>query len=400
MIRNAYGQYTVTDFLNDEDFLQWIKHPDMTRNAYWERIILEYPHQEAVIGRARELVEALGAPLQQGHEEGRRRVWDHIQAGMRNEPLVRRIRIWRGVAVAASIAALLATGMYLYRSAPFAAPAGQQLVAVPEIGPGGNQAVLTLANGSKIALNNRQDGLVASEGGASIQKTAEGEVAYTAGDRTAAVEINQMETPPGGQYRLTLPDGTKVWLNAVTKLRYPTRFTGGERRVEVSGEAYFEVVPKAGMPFYVVSAGHEVAVLGTEFNINCYPDEAVTSTTLLSGAVRVTNTRHNVSGVLRPGQQARVGAGGGPLQIGTADVEGVTGWRDGYFVLNGEDLESLMRKIARWYNVEVVYEGPRPNVALSGIVSRSKKLQEVLDVMEMTGSLHCKISGRRVVVTQ
>ncbi len=398
MIRKAYDQYAVADFLNDDEFLQWVKTPSAEGDAYWEDVIARYPEKKSQLQQARELILLLNRPVDAKHpgEDGRGRVWEQIERAMHEAVPVRSIGYWRRIVVAASVLLLLAVGLYLYRPVTQhrAAP-----VAGNDVPPGKDVAVLTLANGRKVLLDSTAEGLLAKEGGTSIRKTAAGQLEYLEDDKGAQeteMHMNQMETPKGGQYRLTLPDGTKVWLNAASVIRYPSRFTGGQRLVELNGEAYFEVTANKEMPFRVASASQIVEVLGTHFNINCYVDEGVSRTTLLEGSVKVTDVARKISDILKPGEQSVVS--GAPLKKGRVDAEEVMAWKEGYFIWNNENLKSIMRKLARWYNIEPVYEGALPEIALSGLISRSKNLSEVLKVMEMTGSVHFTIEGRRVIV--
>lgn len=395
MIRNVYQQYATADFLNDEEFVAWVKYPTGERNAYWEKVAATYPQKESQMRKAREMILLLNSVPQPAAAESRGRVWENIAAGMQ-EAKVRSISRWRRVAVAASILLLVSVGLFLYRQQEQAAP----LAAVPnDVPPGKNAAVLTLANGQQLLLDDSEDGLLAKEGNTNIRKTANGQLIYEGeGNVGETMRINKIDIPRGGQYQLTLPDGTRVWLNAATSLQYPSSFTGKDRTVRLNGEAYFEVVQNTEMPFRVISAGQTVEVLGTRFNVNCYEEEDAVRTTLLDGRVRLTNDQQ-ISHILSPGEQCAMFPTGG-VKIRSADVEEVMAWKEGYFIWNNESLESIMRKLARWYNIEPVYEKPLPAIVLSGIVSRSKNLSEVLEIMEMTGSVHFRITGRNVIITR
>lgn len=397
MIRNVYDQYATAEFLHDEEFVAWVKYPTAERNAYWEKVLATYPQKESQAQKAREMILLLNSVPQPPAAESRARVWENIAAGM-TATRVRRISPWRFATVAASVLVLVSAGLFLYRQS-MQKPAAPLAAATHDVPPGKNAAVLTLANGQQLLLDDSADGLLAKEGGTNIRKTANGQLIYEGeGNKGETVHINRIDIPRGGQYQLTLPDGTKVWLNAATSLQYPSSFTGKDRTVQLNGEAYFEVAQNAGMPFRVTSAGQTVEVLGTRFNINCYEEEDAARTTLIDGRVRLTNDRQ-ISRILSPGEQCTV-LPSGKMNIRSADLEEVMAWKEGYFIWNKEPLESIMRKLARWYNIEPVYEKPLPATVLSGIVSRSKNLSEVLEVMEMTGTVHFRIEDRKVVISR
>lgn len=275
-----------------------------------------------------------------------------------------------------------------------------------DIAPGGNKALLTLANGSKIALDDAANSVLARQAGVKITKTAHGQLIYTIekpspdSNAPAALAYNSVETPKGGQYQVDLPDGSKVWLNANTSLRYPTNFIGNVRSVELNGEAYFEVAKNPKKPFRVVSSGQVIEVLGTHFNISSYTDETSVKTTLLEGSVRVLSTKTNQSKLLKPGEQSNINSLNNSFSVQQVNTEEVVAWKNGYFLFVDEDLKSIMSKFARWYNVEVVYEGNVDNLRFGGIVSRSKGLTKALKILEQTGNIKIKIEGRRVTVMQ
>ncbi|MDO8991963.1 MAG: FecR domain-containing protein, partial [Daejeonella sp.] len=255
-----------------------------------------------------------------------------------------------------------------------------------DISPGGNIATLTLADGRKISLTDAENGQLAEQSGIKISKTADGQLVYSISNSknsSQSLSYNIIETPPGGQYQVVLPDGSKVWLNSASSLRYPVRFSGNERKVEISGEAYFEVAHNSKMPFRVINRSQIVEVLGTHFNIMAYPDESSTNTTLLEGSVRI--IKENKSKVISPGQQTRVK--NGDIDVASVDVTQVTAWKEGYFMFKNEDIQSIMRQISRWYNLEVKYEGPIPEKVFGGKISRTRNVSEVLEILESTGSI-------------
>lgn len=265
-----------------------------------------------------------------------------------------------------------------------------------DVAPGGNKAILTLADGSTIILDTAANGKLTQQGNSNIVKLNNGQLAYnTLNEKPTEIVYNTISTPRGGQYQLTLADGSKVWLNAASSLRFPASFTGNERKVEITGEAYFEIAKNASMPFIVSANGLNVEVLGTHFNINSYADEAAITTTLLEGAVKV--SKGNALQLLSPGQQAQV-TNNGPIRVSKIiDVEEVMAWKNGSFVFNSTDIENIMRQISRWYDVDVSFDGSISKELFSGIVSRTSKLSQVLKIMERAG-VKFKIEGKRIVV--
>ncbi|WP_025142518.1 FecR family protein [Pedobacter jeongneungensis] len=272
--------------------------------------------------------------------------------------------------------------------------------AFKDIKPGKDRAVLVLANGTKINLDEINSGHLADQTGVSISKTADGQIVYTVPaqeNEAAEMQYNTIVTPAGGQYQVNLPDGTKVWLNASSSLTFPTSFAA-ERSVTLKGEAYFEVskISAGGkrIPFYVESTNQKIEVLGTHFNVNAYADESSTKTTLLEGSVQI-----NGKVLLKPGEQSRLQ--GESIKVTVVNAEDYIDWKNGDFILEHNDFRSVMRKIARWYDVEVIYGDDAPKkLNLGGWISRSKNISSVLQLMEQTGKVHFKIEGRRITVTK
>jgi len=265
--------------------------------------------------------------------------------------------------------------------------------------PGGNKAILTLSTGKKIVLGQAGAGQLAKESGVEIEKTKKGEIIYKALSdvaRSGAAVFNTIETPRGGEYQVILPDGTRVWLNAASSLSYPTVFNSHTRDVRLTGEAYFEVAKNKNMPFHVHVNGSTIQVLGTSFNITSYADENDLTATLLIGSVRVLKNGHQA--LLQPGQQAVIDRFSGQIVISSADISEVMAWKNGYFLFRDEDIKSIMKKIARWYDIEVEYRGDVEGQKFGGTFYRSKSFKELLHYLEKLGSLHFKIEGRRIIV--
>jgi transmembrane sensor len=268
---------------------------------------------------------------------------------------------------------------------------------VQRILPGGNKAVLTLANGKKIVLNEGGDGQIASEAGVTVTKI-KGLLVYTISknknESNNENAYNTIETHSGGKFRVVLADGTNVWLNAQSSIRYPLTFNSYKREVVLNGEGYFEVAHRNTQPFFVVTHDHTVKVLGTHFNVNTYADEPVSKTTLMQGSIQI-NTSYGIQ-LLKPGQQAVIWSNG--VSLGKADLDEAMAWKNGDFTFDGEKLDVIMRKISRWYNVDVVYQNNARNVKFSGSISMSKDITDVLKVLEVTDAVHFKVTGRRVTV--
>ncbi|WP_343306859.1 FecR domain-containing protein [Chitinophaga niabensis] len=261
-----------------------------------------------------------------------------------------------------------------------------------DIAPGGNRATLVLGDGSQLTLDSAANGTLSQQGNTQVVKLANGQLAYhTAGQSsTQTILYNTIFTPRGGKYKVTLPDGSKVWLNAASSLRYPTAFTD-TRSVELNGEAYFDIAPDASHPFIVSHGKTVVEVLGTTFNMMAYTDEASIRTTLLSGAVKVNGQK------LTPGQCASIT--NGQLRIEEeVNTEAAVAWKNGYIQFEGNDIRSAMRQISRWYDVEVTYKGEVPS-HFRGIIPSDVPVSEVLKMMEMTGEVTFEISGRTIIVS-
>lgn len=283
---------------------------------------------------------------------------------------------------------------------------------VTDIGPVENKATLILGDGNRIVLDSAHNGMISHQAGADVQKTESGKIAYNASlVKPDMLEYNTLVTPRGGQYYVQLSDGTRVWLNAATTLRYPSSFSGKERRVELTGEAYFEVATisrkysgQSGaekIPFVVDANGMEVTVLGTHFNINSYSDEPVRTTTLLEGSVLV--MQDGQKGLLCPGEQANIitdNAGEHLTKLTIdqhVDIYEAVSWKNGKTSFEDADLKSIMRKISRLYDVDITYQGVVPDRRFMGSISRSSNLSELLKVLELN-KIQVELQGRKLIV--
>lgn len=306
-------------------------------------------------------------------------------------------RAWQSAAAAVLI--IISTSIYYFQGSH------EQVLVNTEtprfkndVAPGNNKAVLTLDDGSKIDLDDAKTGILASESNVDIKKTGDGKLEYTASIQDAKIiKYNVLRTPMGGEYQLVLPDGSKVWLNSGSTLRFPTSFVGSERIVELKGEAYFDITKNSKMPFLVrTNNAMDIKVLGTQFNIMAYDDEKNINTTLIEGSVEVLKGLGKT--MLKPGQEAVLNKGSGNIKVSIADLEQAIAWKNGYFIFSNENIESIMRKVSRWYNVDVIYEGNLSNKDFVGTISRNKNVSELLKMLELTGAVHFSIDGRRITV--
>jgi len=264
-----------------------------------------------------------------------------------------------------------------------------------DVSPGRNTAVLTLANGTSINLDSAENGALTTQGNSKILKL-NGLLSYNASNNKSTKGLyNTISTPRGGQYQLILADGSKVWLNAESSLRFPVSFTGKERKVELLGEAYFEVAKNATMPFKVKVHGMEVEVLGTHFNINSYDNESMVRTTLLEGSIKI--NKNNSSSLLKPGQQAQMNKSGEIKIINNVDVEEAIAWKEGKFQFDRADIHAIMRQLARWYDVDVEYNGTVSS-HFGGTISRDVNLSQVLNMLHLTGEVTFQIKDKKVTV--
>lgn len=272
--------------------------------------------------------------------------------------------------------------------------------AINDIAPGTNQAVLTLADGTVIALDDKANGVISEQQGAVVKKAADGHVLYASNEKAAAV-INTISTPNGGQYRLTLADGTNVWLNAASSITFPTAFTGATREVKITGEAYFEVAKDKQHPFKVISENQVIEVLGTHFNVNTYNDEPAEKTTLLEGSVKVSrNSKDNketATKILVPGQQSLLHRSKASIRVQSADTEEAVAWKNGYFKFDRVDIQTIMRQVARWYNVEIEYRGGISDDVFVGKIARSENVSGVLRILALS-KIKTAVEGRKIIV--
>ena len=341
-----------------------------------------------------------------GPEEIEARILQQLQTSLceiKEEPVrplprvheFKRSRWWMA---AASVSLLISAGSYFFylrnKTAPDPGkPPVQRLTG--DIAPGRTGAVLTLSDGSRIVLDSAGNGHIAIQGSSQVDMQ-NGAVVYEKATTAGEVAYNTMTTPRGRQFRIVLPDGSGVWLNAASTIRYPTAFTGDERTVELSGEAYFEIAKDDRKPFVVSVRNMRVQVLGTAFNLMAYPDEAAVNTTLVTGAVRVVAGKNSL--LLHPEEQASLPDNANRFTVSKPNLKEVLAWKDGRFRFDGAKITTIMRQISRWYDVDVEYRGEAPSSEFNGSISRAEYAEKILHALERTGNVHFSVEGRKIVV--
>lgn len=330
--------------------------------------------------------------------------WDRLSSRLMEDPAWRAAPLkrmnWKRYLIAASVVGVAAIGTLLFVRSKH----DVETVATPiasrlknDVAPGGNKAVLTLSDGSSVVLDKAAKGIVSDQGAARVVKTDEGKLAYNIilNEKPTEVAYNTLTTPAAGEFQVVLPDGSKVWLNNASSLRYPVSFTGKDREVELQGEAYFEIASNSRQPFKVKVSGVAVDVLGTSFNISAYADEATIKTTLLSGAVRV--SKGEVGSLLKPNEQAQVNGAGKLSVLKDVDVDAEVAWRSGLFHFERADIKTVMKVLARWYDLDVQYEGPVTSHEFGGYIERKLNLSQVLEILQKN-QVHFDLDGRKLTV--
>ncbi|MEO6134275.1 MAG: FecR domain-containing protein [Ginsengibacter sp.] len=331
----------------------------------------------------------------------------HLEAGITQKTKI--VKFWKPLAAAASVILILLSTMVYFNNSQKV----QKLSAVTkpteqkDIAPGGNRAILTLADGQTIVLDSAQNGLLSSQGNTQVVKLENGKLAYEQSasryqqsgisNQVSVIQFNTISTPRGGQYQVALADGSQVWLNAESSIIFPTSFTGNTREVTIKGEAYFEVAHNAKMPFTVKVNDMEVQVLGTHFNINSYEDEGAIKTTLLEGSVKVKHA--NQDKIIIPGQQLILDNRSGKMVVeNKINTEEVMAWKNGKFYFHEANIHFIMKQVARWYDVEVEYTG-EVNKIFEGTISRQVSASNIFKILSATGGVHFSIEGKKVIVS-
>lgn len=412
--RYLFQKYTDRNCSVNErnEFLEMVKHEDYThvlRDLIRDKVEAAITYHEMDENRADEMFDKI---VQVANEEEEK----FIQVANEEEiPSVHFTRNYRSKWwAAAAVLIVLGGSAYLFskntdngtniKTTTKSAPV------VNDLAPGHAGAILTLGNGKTIILDSAHNGLLASQGNTNILKE-NGHVSYHDQDNASSeIMYNTMTTPKGRQYQLILADGSKVWLNAASSITYPTAFTGKERRVSITGEVYFEIkhlsfnaaTGEEAIPFFVdynssTNEKGEIKVIGTHFNVMCYDNETVMKTTLLEGSVKVTEKNKTVT--IKPGEQAVMNKGKNFLSVVKADVDEAVAWKNGFFSFNSATIETVMRQVERWYDVDVIYNGTKPEGHYRGEVPMDVNASEMLKVLEVSG-IHFKIDGKKIIVTK
>jgi len=335
--------------------------------------------------------------------EEERLIWDRISQKIPdNNKGIRYLKKWYSIA-AAVIFLCLSTGVYFF----FKKRVSDNLITKTQslkndIAPGGNKAVLTLANGTRVILDDAKNGSITQNASVKVNKTGNGVLVYhfnktiSGNDVSASSEMNTITTPRGGQYQIELEDGTRIWLNAASSIKFPQAFTGKTRQVELSGEAYFEVAKNKTKPFIVKANGTQIQVFGTHFNINAYTDNSSIATTLLEGSVSMTYAATTI--MLKPGQQGVTNQNGLPLKANFVDTEEIMAWKNGLFIFHDQTIANIMKQVSRWYDVDIEYKDGVQNKEFGGTISKYKNITELLNNLQLTQTIHYKLEGRRVII--
>ncbi|MFT3902783.1 MAG: FecR domain-containing protein [Niabella sp.] len=375
----------------------------MTKDAFKDILIkylegtaspLEAAYVEKWYESVPELEEHSATSLEEIGEEIYKRIREKIEPAKRSRSFSTR---W-AYGMAAVLALAVAGSLFYY----YGFGTKRQERVASTLLPGSEKALLKLADGSVIALDSTGFGNVAADGGAEIIKMQDGTLAYKTleeGGSEEAVRYNEMQIPAGGSYKLRLPDGSMVWLNSVSSIKFPTKFTGKERRVFIKGEAYFEVAHDKSKPFIVEVPGkQEAAVLGTHFNMSAYEGEGVVKTTLLEGSIKVNTPGIAKAVVLKPGQQSVVKAGKTIETRDGVDVEQVMAWKNGFFIFKETDISEIMKQISRWYNADIELDPKLQGQTFSGKIPRKDDVEKLLKMFETTNTVRFDVQGNKIRV--
>ncbi|HVW98259.1 MAG TPA: FecR domain-containing protein [Mucilaginibacter sp.] len=341
----------------------------------------------------------------QEKQDVKSRIWQRLEQS-RQAP-VKKLRNSLWFKVAAIVFVVLSAGIafinYHRDSTPVAIAKNSKALQHNAIKPGSNKAYLTIAGGKTIILSDAHNGHLATQAGISVNKAKDGLLTYHAAEaanneNSSLGDLNTITTPRGGQYQLVLTDGTKVWLNAASSLKYPVAFNGASRTVDLTGEAYFEVAKNKAKPFIVKANGSSIEVLGTHFDVSAYSDDKTVTTTLLEGSVRL--SKGSASRMLIPGQKGVSVNGKDAISVQQADIDQAIAWKNGLFLFKNADIYTIMKQASRWYDVDITYSGNLKNQEYGGKLSRYNNISELLQNLELTGNVHFQIEGRRITVMQ
>lgn len=332
-------------------------------------------------------------------DQARDAMWQSIQASKIPKSYHTK-QIWLRVSAAACLVFGLAVGGFFVFHNKQVVHSYTAKTTKQELLPGSNGAILTLANGKKLVLEQTKAGVIIQQNGINLRKAGDSLLVYKADGTNAPsagiIEYNILETPRGKQYSVMLPDGSKAWLNAGSSLKYPTAFAGNERLVELRGEAYFQVVHNSKMPFRVKTDKQVIEDIGTQFNVNAYVDEKVIQTTLVEGSVKVMQTGLNGFKILKPGQKSS--NDGTAITVSGVNTDAETAWKDGLFMFDNTDIHDVMKQIKRWYNAEIIYDDEPIDAFFTGVLPRSSDLQTVLSMLASTRRVEFNIKGNLITV--
>ena len=397
-----YLNYKSPDFAGDESFQEWVRRPNEDNEKFWNKFLSDHPGKKMEIEEAVTIIGSIHFKEEWPEEKTVELFLNKaiFQINQKSKGKGKVVTFYRWCAAAAILVILGSVAYFLMsrNSVPHAQLAAKKNQ-IHDIAPGGNRAILTLANGSTIILDSANNGVLTEQGNSKVIKVQSGKVSYQdkQNDNVVKVEYNTVTTPRGGQYQLQLADGSQVWLNAASSITFPTSFTGNERTVSITGEAYFEVSHNAAKPFHVIAHGVNVEVLGTHFNIMSYSDEENIKTTLLEGSVKVSNDSMSVK--ISPGQQAVLNNSSNDISIqNNIDLEETVAWKNGKFIFHNADIKNIMHQLERWYNVSASFNTNVTKEEFEGIISRNVNLSQILAMLEKTGVVKVTIDGRNMIV--
>lgn len=398
---HKYHHFSEADFMNDPYFQDWIIQPDKESMHFWAGFLESFPEKRAEVEGAYQFLKNIHFKQTHAKNEVIEKSLEKALEIIESEETARsssRVRTLFPFAWAAAAVLVLVSGWW-FLSKPDRTDVPPMAIAptLQDIAPGGNKAILTLADGSRVILDSVNTGAITTQGNVTVVKLDDGQLAYETSDQNiqqSEIQYNTISTPRGGQYQIVLADGSKVWLNAESSLKFPTRFEGKDRKVEILGEGYFEIAHNKSSPFMVSNGNMVIEVLGTHFNVNAYQDEDKIKVTLLEGSVKVLSNAEQLK--IKPGQQVDIKNGLMTLNQ-TANIDEVMAWKNGQFYFEKADIKTVMRQIVRWYNVDVEYMG---NVKhhFGGDISRNVPVSRVFEMLELTGGVKFKIEGKKVIV--
>lgn len=403
-LKRNFSDYDEVDFAGDEFFQEWVLRPTTHSVEFWKDFLAQHPEKKEITDKAIAIIRSVQFkeewPEKDVVENSLNKALQQINilSDKQLKVISFRLRHWWA---AAAILLLIATGTYLLitQSAPQGTFQTAEEISHHDFLPGGNKAILTLSDGTKIVLDSVQNGFLSKQGNAKIIKIESGKVAYRKESEVSSgkIEYNTVATPRGGQYQLELADGSKVWLNTTSSITFPSIFAGNDRQVKITGEVYFEVAHDPAKPFRVSVNGIQIEVLGTHFDVNAYGDDNDIKTSLLEGSVKVEKGGQSV--LLKPGEQVLVKNGDHHLSVKKGvDMDEVIAWKNGFFSFRHSCIEDITKQLSRWYDIEVAYADEIRNQEFTGKIDRTLKLSQVLKILEKTGVRYKIEEGRKITI--